>query len=383
MAFRSTQLFLLAFLLAGVFTAALLLGDVPLTRLLADPGAASVILYDIRLPRALLAVCVGGGLAIAGAAMQSYLRNPLAEPSVLGISGGASLAAVIAFYTGLAHAFPLALPLAGILGAGAVGLLLIAINLRFGSSLHLLLGGIAIAALTSALAALALNLTPNPFARIEIVFWLMGSLTDRGMQHLFLMLPFLALGCFVLLRLRPALDALTLGEDVATTLGFSLRRLNLLLVLGVALTVGSGVAVAGSIGFIGLIVPHIVRMMTGRAVSPPRTAAFHVSSEATRGVAAQREQTNRSASLLPSHLLLPSFLGGAIALLLADLGVRAIPTSGEELKLGVLTSLIGAPFFLWLLLKEQHARAVSPPRTAALHVSAESAQREQRKDSTA
>lgn len=326
----SSRFLILVLLLAATFVAALLLGDVPFSRLLSDPGTATVILRDIRLPRALLALLVGGGLGIAGATMQGYLRNPLAEPSVLGISGGASLAAVIAFYTGLANAFPLALPLSGIVGAGLVGLLLLAINLRFGSSLHLLLGGIAIAALTSALAALALNLTPNPFARIEIVFWLMGSLTDRGMRHFFLMLPFLAAGIFVLLRLRPALDALTLGEDVATTLGFKLSRLNLLLVLGVALTVGSGVAVAGSIGFIGLVVPHIVRMMAGKTSSP-----------------------------LPSALLIPSFFAGGIALLLADLGVRAIPTSGEELKLGVLTSLIGAPFFLWLLLKEQRMRTTA------------------------
>ena len=314
----------LAGLVLLLLAASLLVGRVPLPFLATltqlwhgQSTPAALILADIRLPRALLGLLVGTSLGLVGAGMQGLLRNPLAEPGIMGVSGLAAFGAVLAFYSGLSTAFPLALPLGGIAGAGVAVLLLYALAGRDGSILALLLAGTALTSLAGGLIALALNLSPNPYASFEILFWLMGSLADRSLVHVWLALPPMVLGWLLLLTAGPALDALTLGEETAESLGFDLGRVRLRLIAGAALAVGSAVAVSGAIGFVGLVVPHLLRPFVGHQ---------------------------------PSRLLLPSALGGAALVLAADVAVRLI-RSGPELQLGVLTALIGAPFFLVLVLR--------------------------------
>jgi iron complex transport system permease protein len=276
---------------------------------------ASLVLLEIRLPRALLGLLVGMSLGLAGAAMQGLLRNPLAEPGVVGVSGCAAFGAVLAFYTGLSVTVPLALPLGGIAGALLAVALLALLTGRQASTLTLILAGVALNSLAGALTALALNLAPNPYAALEIIFWLMGSLADRSLDHVLLVLPLMLVGWGLLLHTAQALDGLTLGEDTARSLGVRLGRLQLQLVVGTALAVGSAVAVTGTIGFVGLVVPHLLRPLVGYQ---------------------------------PSRLLLTSALGGAALTLAADIAVRLFVV-GPELKLGVVTALLGAPFFLALL----------------------------------
>jgi iron complex transport system permease protein len=292
--------------------------EVPLSGLFEqDNGPAAIIMQELRLPRVLLAICVGGTLGLSGAALQGLLRNPLAEPSLVGASSAAALGAVLILYFGLYTLFPLLLPMAAITGALlAVGLLYLLAG-RNPGVMTLILAGIAVSSLTGSIISLAINLSPNPHSATEIVFWLLGSLKDRSMDHFRLALPFMVVGTGLLLSSGAALDALTLGEDTARTLGFNLARVRFVLVAGTALTVGSGVAVTGAIGFIGLVVPHLLRPFVGYQ---------------------------------PRRLLPASLLGGMALLLAADIGVRLIPTQ-LELKLGVLTSLVGAPFFLALVLK--------------------------------
>lgn len=282
-----------------------------------DGGPLTLVMREIRLPRALLAVIIGASLGLSGAAMQGYLRNPLAEPGLIGISGTAALGAVVALYTGLSNTFPLALPISALIGAlVGVGLVLSLAGPR-GSSLTLILAGIAVSAFASALTALVLNLSPNPFAANEIVFWMMGSLADRSMTHVALVLPFTLLGWVLLARLGRGLDALTLGEDAAAAMGIRLTHLRLMLVIGTACVIGASTAVAGAIGFVGLVVPHILRPLVGAQ---------------------------------PSRLLWASALGGAVMVLAADLAVRLV-LPDRDLKLGVLTALVGAPLFLHLIFK--------------------------------
>ncbi|MGZ3250126.1 MAG: FecCD family ABC transporter permease [Croceibacterium sp.] len=284
-----------------------------------DPWAtpnAAVILGELRLPRALLAVTIGGGLGAAGAAMQGYLRNPLADPGLFGIAPGAALGAVLSLLLGYA-ASPWLLPLFALAGAGGAMLLLTLIAGRAGGIALFTLAGMMIASLAGALTSLAISLAPNAFATSEIVVWLMGALTDRGWPEVWLAAP-LTLAGIVLLRLAGrGLDALTLGEAAARSLGVTPGRLQALLVAGVGLAVGSGVAVAGVIGFVGLVVPHLVRPLTDRR---------------------------------PSSLIGPSALAGALLVLVADCACRILPLV-TELRLGIALSLIGAPFFLHLLLK--------------------------------
>ncbi len=275
----------------------------------------ALILADLRLPRALLGAMTGFTLGLAGAALQGLLRNPLAEPGVIGISGAAALGAVTVFYSGLAGAFTLALPLGGITGAFLATLLLYALVGRGAGTTTLILAGVAISAFSGALTALALNLSPNPYAVVEITFWLLGSLTDRSTEHVLLALPLMAAGWLLLLSGARALDGLSLGDDTAVSLGFDLKRLRLMLIGGTALSVGAAVAVTGAIGFIGLVVPHVLRPLVGHR---------------------------------PGRLLFVSGLGGAVLLLAADLGVRLIGIR-PELKLGVVTALIGAPFLFSLI----------------------------------
>lgn len=275
--------------------------------------AGVIIVEQLRLPRALLAVIVGGVLGLCGAVLQGYLRNPLADPGILGVSGGAALGAVCVFYTGLMQLSLIALPLGGLVGALCAVSLLIGLVGR-GGTLVLLLAGAALSSFAASLTALVLNLVPSPYASFEIMHWLMGSLTDRTFSHVLVCLPGAVCGVALLFSVARALDALTLGEDVATSLGFKLFGVTAIqtrIVVGAALAVGSCVAVSGAIGFVGLVVPHVLRPFTGYQ---------------------------------PSRLLLPSFLGGSLLLLAADMVVRLVAT-GPELHLGVLTALIGAPVF--------------------------------------
>ncbi len=305
---------ILALLLAGAIPLSLLAGRVWL-----DPwhtANAAIILAELRLPRALLAVTIGAGLGAAGATMQGYLRNPLADPGLFGIAPGAAFGAVASLWFGYAAGAWL-LPTFALAGAaGAMALLALLAGRGAGIALFTL-AGMMIASLAGALTSLAISLAPNAFAVDEIVTWLMGALTDRSWADVWLAAP-LTLGGIVLLQFAGrGLDALTLGEDTARSLGLEPARLRRLVILGTALTVGSGVAVAGVIGFVGLVVPHLVRPLTDRR---------------------------------PSSLLLPSALAGALLVLVADCLCRVLPLV-TELRLGIALSLLGAPFFLWLLLR--------------------------------
>ncbi|WP_447952642.1 FecCD family ABC transporter permease [Sphingopyxis chilensis] len=280
---------------------------------------ASIILFDLRLPRTVLALAVGAMLGLAGAALQGYLRNPLAEPSVLGTSNAAALGGVAAIYFGLAEIHPIILPLLATGGALVSLALLFVLAGKAESPLTLILAGIAVGTLAVAGTSLALNLSPNPFAAMEIMTWLLGSLENRSFDHVWIALPCIAIGAAMLLWNGRALDALTLGEDAAQALGTDLQKTRLRLLIGTAIGVGGAVAVSGAIGFVGLIVPHLIRPLTDRS---------------------------------PSAILLPSAIGGAALLTLADLGVRIIPTT-NELKLGVVTAFLGVPVFLVHLMRER------------------------------
>ena len=305
---------ILALLLALALPLSLLAGRVWL-----DPWHtpnAVLILAELRFPRSLLAMVVGGGLGAAGAAMQGYLRNPLADPGLFGIAPGAALGAVCALWFGYAASAWL-VPLFALLGAAGAMALLAAIAGRTGGIALFTLAGLMVASLAGALVALAISLAPNAFAMETIVMWLNGALTDRGWHDVALAAPLVLAGIAGLRACGPALDALTLGDTVARSLGVQPRRLLWLLIAGIGLTVGAITAVAGIIGFVGLIVPHLVRPLTDRR---------------------------------PSQLILPSALAGALLVLIADSLVRVLPLV-TELRLGIALSLLGAPFFLWLLLR--------------------------------
>ncbi|MGR3702360.1 MAG: FecCD family ABC transporter permease [Paracoccaceae bacterium] len=320
MALRLSLLMIVAALFALsvlIGPAGLSLGDTLRALLLGQGEAATLVMREIRLPRAILAVLVGASLGLSGAAMQGFLRNPLAEPGLIGVSGSAALGAVIVLQAGLAAAWWLALPLAALTGALLSVLLILLLAGPRGSSLTLILAGIAISALAGAMTTLVLNLSPNPFAASEVVFWMMGSLSDRSFDHVWIALPFMMIGWALLLSLGRPLDVLTLGEDAAATMGVATGRVRMVLVLGIASCVGAATAVAGAIGFVGLVVPHILRPFVGAR---------------------------------PSALLWASALGGAAMVLAADLAVRLV-LPDRDLKLGVLMAIIGAPFFLHLIYK--------------------------------
>lgn len=310
--------------IAVLFAVSLLIGPAGIGQieglralLFGGDGPVPIVMREIRLPRALLGLIVGAGLGLAGAAMQGYLRNPLAEPGLVGISGMAALGAVLSIHTGFSLSAVLALPGAALAGAALGTFLLVRLAGPSGGSVTLILAGIAISALANAATALVLNLSPNPYAANEIMFWLMGSLADRSMLHVWLALPVIGLGLMIIMRISRDLDALTLGEAAASSLGSSPRNLRWSLIIGIALIVGPATAVAGAIGFIGLVVPHILRPLVGAR---------------------------------PSRLLLTSALGGAALLMAADIAVRLVLPE-RDLKLGVLTAIIGAPLFLHLIWK--------------------------------
>jgi iron complex transport system permease protein len=287
------------------------------------PDVARAILVELRLPRTLLGLAIGAVLGVTGAALQGLLRNPLAAPDVLGSSTGAAFGAVLSsYYLGIGGTLGLALGgMAGAVGALALLLLLAGPGATTAS---LVLAGVAISALASALTNLALSLAPSPFALYDVLFWLLGSLADRSLDHVLFALPPMLIGGALSLSTRGGLDALALGEDVAASLGQDVGRLRRRIIIGTGLAVGAAVAVAGAIGFIGLVVPHLVRPFVGHR---------------------------------PGAAMVPSALAGACLLTAADLAVR-VPIGGQELKLGVVTAMLGCPFFLWLILRGR-ARATS------------------------
>lgn len=286
-----------------------------------DVNLARLVVTELRLPRTILAVLVGGALGLSGAVLQGLLRNPLAEPGLLGVSSGAALGAVVSIYFSLATVFTLATPLLGMVGALGAGALTFALGR--GGTLSLILAGSAVSGLMAAFLAMALNFAPNPYAAFEMSIWMLGSLSQRSWDHILLAGPFIVAGIVVLSTLGRAIDALALGEDQAASLGVDLDRTRVLALLGVGLAAGAATSVTGSIGFIGLIAPHLVRPFVGYQ---------------------------------PSRTMLPSALFGAALLLLADIGTRVLHTS-SELRLGVITSLIGTPFFFWLVIR---LRKVAP-----------------------
>ena len=282
---------------------------------------AQVIVREIRLPRTILAFAIGAILALSGASLQGLLRNPLASPELFGAPPSAAFGAVLVIALGLADVRSYALPVTAVIAAFASVFVLLAIAGRNAGLLILILAGLAISSLAGAATALAMNLSSNPFVVLEIAFWLLGSLEDRSFEHVMLALPFIVAGAILLFSQRSAFRALTLGEETAQSLGVDVGRLRLSVILGVALGVGGAVAVSGSIGFIGLVAPHLVRPLVGHD---------------------------------PARLLLPSALAGSALLLAADIAVRIIPST-SDIKVGVLTSIIGVPFFLYLIMRERRA----------------------------
>jgi len=324
---RGTGLSAVLVLLVGLLCiVSLQIGSVPLgprTVLGALAGHGDpvdvIIVRELRLPRTVLAALIGATLALSGAALQGLLRNPLAAPSVFGAPSAAAFGAVTAIALGLADTLSYSLPVAAIVAALVSVALLFALAGASANILTLLLAGLALSSLASAGVSLALNLAPNMFAALEIAFWLLGSLEDRSFRHVVMAAPFIAASWVLLLAPRSGLTALTLGEDVARTSGVRLGMLRVMTLIGVASGVGSSVAVAGVIGFIGLVTPHLVRPLVGHD---------------------------------PARVHIPSMLAGAALLLAADIASRVIPAT-TEIKVGVLTSLIGVPFFIWLVLRQR------------------------------
>ena len=277
---------------------------------------SGLIIMELRIPRTILGAAIGAGLGMAGAAMQGYLRNPLADPGVFGVSSSAALGAVTSLYFGFAMTAWL-LPVFALIGAGiGMGLLALLAG-RSGSLILFTLAGVIIASLAGSLTSLMISLAPTPFATTEIVTWLMGALTDRSWDDVKLAVPLIGIGMAFLMATGRSLDALTLGEDAARSMGVNVVRLQWLAVIGVGLTVGASVAAAGIIGFVGLIVPHLVRPFADHR---------------------------------PSAVMLPSALAGALLIVVADSIVRLLP-SVSELRLGIAMALLGAPFFMALLFK--------------------------------
>ena len=325
---RSAALGILGAVSVLLFLLSLGIGPVrlsPLTVASALIGGGSeeqrIIVQEIRLPRAILGLAIGAVLGLAGAALQGLLRNPLAAPSLFGAPQSAAFGAVLMIATGVADVRSFALPLAATTAAFVSVFLLLAVAGRNAGLLLLILAGLAISSLAGAATALAMNLAPNPFAALEIAFWLLGSLEDRSFRHVVLALPFIVAGAVLLMSQRHAFRTLTLGEESAQSLGVDVGRLRLVVIAGVALGVGAAVAVAGTIGFIGLVAPHLVRPLVGHD---------------------------------PARLLLPSALAGAALLLAADIAVRIIPST-TDIKVGVLTAIIGVPFFLYLIMRERRS----------------------------
>ena len=276
-----------------------------------------IVVWEIRTPRALAAFIVGAALGASGAALQGLLRNPLAEPGVLGVSASAALGASLVLFYGGAATPGIAVPLAAITGALAATALLTIAAIRVGSVITLILIGVGLSSFAGAVSALLLNLAPNPFSLADLLNWTLGTVANRSFHDIALASPFLVAGfVFLALSARP-LSALGLGEETAFSLGVDLKRTRIFVVLGAGLATGAAVAIAGAIGFVGIVAPHLVRPLVRHD---------------------------------PSRTLLPSALAGGVILVLADIGVRILPTPAE-LRLGVAAALIGAPVFVWIAAK--------------------------------
>ena len=317
---------LMSGVLACLFLLSLVIGANPIPVLAAVMDAAgdtqsviALILTEVRLPRALIALLAGATLGLCGAAMQGLLRNPLASPGLVGSAGGAALGASLTLYSGLAAGFWLALPAGGIVGSLLATLLVYSLAGRAAGTATLILAGVAVNSIAMALISLLINLAPSPYAVREIVLWMLGSIANHSMDDFWIMLPGTLLGWALLAGTGRSLDALTLGEETAHTLGVNLDRLRWRIFIAIALAVGSAVSTTGAIGFVGLVTPHLLRPLVG---------------------------------FQPGRLLPASALGGAIMLLCADIGVRLFP-AGTEIKVGVLTALVGAPFFLFLIVRSR------------------------------
>ncbi len=274
-----------------------------------------IIILEIRLPRTLLALVAGFSLGICGAAMQGLFRNPLADPSIIGVTSSAGLGSVIVFYFGFANIFFFALPLGGIIGATIAVIIIFSIIQRNASILVIILTGIAISSFSSALTSLTLNLSPSPYAAYEIMFWLLGSLADKNLNHVLLVTPIAILGWLIIYFSKKWFTPLSLGEETAQSMGLDLRIFRSKIIIGSALSIGSIVSITGGISFIGLVVPHLLRPLY---------------------------------NYNPEKLLIPSGIGGAILLLVADIFIRLLDIN-PELQIGVVTAIIGAPFFIYLI----------------------------------
>jgi iron complex transport system permease protein len=324
---KTTSIITILFTLTCLcFLGSLFVGPINVFSFLSDEKQMQVIttiLTEIRLPRAFLAIIVGGSLGLSGAVLQGFLRNPLAESGILGISSGAALGAVLCISLGFSLNFPYLIPLSGMIGATITSILLYVTLKKHFHIYTVILIGVAINSLASSMTSVVLNLSKNPYATLEIIFWLLGSLEGRSLDHVKMCFPFIFIGWGILWHVRQSLDALSLGEETAKSLGYSVRSTYQKIIIGVALCVGASVSVSGIIGFVGLIVPHMLRLWVGQK---------------------------------PSDLLIPSALGGAFLVLLADIITR-IPLWNAELKLGVVTALIGSPFFIHLIFKYRKAYA--------------------------
>lgn len=306
--------------------AACLLGSVPMPfdRVLkaffgGGDAADQLVIWQIRLPRALAAYLVGAALGLSGAALQGLLRNPLAEPGVLGVSASASLFATFSLYYGLAALSPWVLPLAAILGALAGTAVITFAAIRTRSVVTLILIGVGLSSFAGAAMSLLMNMAPNPFSLSDMINWMLGSVANRSFHEIGLAAPFLVSGAAILLASRRGLSALTLGEEAASGIGLNLQNQRVLTVLGAGLATGASVALAGAIGFVGIVAPHIIRPFVGHD---------------------------------PARSLVPSALLAGLILVLADIGVRVLPTA-NELKLGVVAALIGAPAFVWIAMRRR------------------------------
>lgn len=270
------------------------------------------ILQEIRLPRALAAFLVGAMLGLSGAALQGLLRNPLAEPGVLGVSATSALFATFTIYYGLTTVSGFFLPIAAIGGAMLATFFLAFAALRISSVVVLILIGVGLSSLAGALMSLLLNLAPNPFSLSDMVNWTMGSVANRSYDDLSLAAPFMLAGVAILLASRRPLTALSLGEDIASTIGVNLPKARLLIVIGCGLCTGAAVSIAGAVGFVGIVAPHLIRRFVHHD---------------------------------PGKTLIPAALLAGLILMLADLFIRIVPTN-QELKLGVVAALLGAPVFI-------------------------------------
>lgn len=318
----------LAFACFIALFATCLLGSTPLPpdRILAAlfggaDAADRLVVWSIRLPRGLAAFLVGAALGLSGAALQGLLRNPLAEPGVLGVSATSSLTATFSIYYGLAVISPWALPVAAILGALAATALLALAAIRTSSVVTLILIGVGLSSFAGALMSLMLNLAPNPFSVADMINWMLGSVANRSFSEIWFVSPFLVLGTAILLFTRRGLSALTLGEEAASGVGLNLRNQRIFTVLGAGLVTGASVALAGAIGFVGIVAPHVIRPFVRHD---------------------------------PARSLIPSALFAGLILMVADIFVRVLPGQ-SELKLGVVAALIGAPAFVWIAMQRRTA----------------------------